>query len=519
MIIRKISIYFAHINFIRKNKYKKYLFYFLKSGINKKDFPEEYILTQIVYDYNYLLKLAVLTQSYSNLKKLKILSYDIYFSWNSIVEYFNLFFKNGFQFIYSSFVDKLITNIHIYRKSDKKKIRKHYIAIINELNDPKDILNIKFNDIEVGDLIYDTYLRFYKKPTILIINKDVKKVIKYALNIYYNFNNIFLEKNIKIFVTSLTSYIQHGIPTRMCLKRNIPVYAVSSTNFIVQKIEKHFPYHSIDYTKFHIKEFENSKYDIKKIFESRFNGEIDNGISYMRKSSYSLEDNSLLLKQQFSEKNRNVVIYIHDFYDSPHINRQLFYKDLYDFLESVIQNIINIDTNFYIKPHPNSVYNSDEILVELINKYNKNNVYLLSNIISNNDIIKLRPDLIVTARGTISIEMAYMEIPVVALYDNPYVNFDFVHTCYSLKEYYDIINGLKQPIVDFNKSNILSFYYQYFLEKTVDDKYNIFSNSFDTGLLSNENIFDPEHPKNFIIKNTLTNSKIYINDYIIKNSI
>jgi hypothetical protein len=516
---KKLIEYFKHLNFIKKNKFKKHLFNILKKDINTDDFPKEYVLTQIVYDYNYIFKLATFTQSYAGIKKLRIIAYDTYFSWNFILQFLNLFTTNGFQFVYGSFTDKIYRNINIYKKFTKKNIDKDYYEIINKLKKPADILNIKINDIEVGDLIYDTYLRFYKKPTITSINKDVKKVIMNALNIYYNFNNLFIDKDIKIFVTSLTSYIHHGIPTRMCLKKNIPVYALSSNNYIVQKIENHFPYHSIDYTNFSFKDVQNNSYDVKKIFESRFDGVIDSGISYMRKSSYSQIDNTSLLKPLFYEKNRNVVIYIHDFYDSPHINRNLYFRDLYHYIDSVIINLINTETNFFIKPHPNSVYNSDEILKQLIKSYNKPNVHLLSNRISNSDLVNLRPNLIVTARGTITIEMAYMGIPVVALYDNPYVKFNFVHTCYSLQEYYDIINGFMQPIIDFNKDEILSFYYQYFLEKTINDEFNVFSNIFESKLLSDEKIFNPDHPHYTLVKKIFTNSKNYINDYLIKNNL
>jgi hypothetical protein len=76
----------------------------------------------------------------------------------------------------------------------------------------------------------------------------------------------------------------------------------------------------------------------------------------------------------------------------------------------------------------------------------------------------LKPDLIVTARGTIAIEMAYFNLPVVALYDNPYVNFSFAHTCNNTNDFYNIIKGKKEIQVNFDKKNIYSFYYQAYIE-------------------------------------------------------
>ena len=131
----------------------------------------------------------------------------------------------------------------------------------------------------------------------------------------------------------------------------------------------------------------------------------------------------------------------------------------------------------------------------------------------------MKPDLIATARGTISIEMAYMSIPVVALYDNPYINFHFVHTCYSTNEYYDIINGIKNPIINYDKNQILSFYYQYFLEQTISDKHNVFSNLFDINLFNKKNMNQELNSSFKDFKFIFANSKYFINQYIIKNNL
>jgi valyl-tRNA synthetase len=93
--------------------------------------------------------------------------------------------------------------------------------------------------------------------------------------------------------------------------------------------------------------------------------------------------------------------------------------------------------------------------------------------VSNLNIIELKPDLIFTARGTVGIEMAYFEIPVVALYDNPYVNFNFVYTARTKEEYYSILRGEKSIKIDFDKKKIYSFYYQAYIEKTSYDTENI----------------------------------------------
>jgi hypothetical protein len=489
-MLKKIKQLKEHIYIYKINSIKRKIAKILCNNQNYTNSDStEYLLTQIVNDYDNILRIFSFCNGYN--KKYKIIAYDTYIPWgykNKALNFFlKLFFKNGFHFIYKILTNNLYLNIYHYKGNEKKQIDHCYENILKNIKTPKDILDIKIDNILIGDLIYDTYLRFFKKPTIKEINNDVKEVIYKAIIIYFNFNELLNRYQFKLFSTSLTSYLQHGIPTRICLNKNIEVILISSNQHVFQNITKDFPYHSINYTNFHPKNFHDNRFDVKSIFESRFKGQIDLGITYMRNSSYSVEDNTNKLNEILNKNNRNVIIYIHDFYDSPHINRCLMFNDLYDFLKSILDNIdFNSNTHYFIKPHPNSVYNTDEILYNLVSNYKSENLHILSKKISNNDIIKIKPDLIVTARGTITIEMAYHNIPVVCLYDNPYVNFTFAHTCYSRDEFYSIINGYIQPKVEINKSDILSFYYQYFLEKCIIDEENLFSTNFKHQLLGSE---------------------------------
>ncbi len=157
-----------------------------------------------------------------------------------------MLFKNGFHFLYENLIDHLIINIDKNKQQKDKWVLDTYISVISQLNSPKDILEIKFDEILVGDLIYDTYLRYYKKPTIKKIDSGIKNVIYKAIIVYYNFKKTFNEKKISVFVTTYTTYIQHGIPTRISLDKGIPVYSISSNTYIFQEIKKGF---SLSYKK------------------------------------------------------------------------------------------------------------------------------------------------------------------------------------------------------------------------------------------------------------------------------
>ena len=59
----------------------------------------------------------------------------------------------------------------LYPCHDEKlnlKSKKVYLNIINKINNNRDVENIKIDGIEIGDLIYDSYLKYYSKATINI---------------------------------------------------------------------------------------------------------------------------------------------------------------------------------------------------------------------------------------------------------------------------------------------------------------------------------------------------------------
>ena len=423
-------------------------------------------------DYEYALKLAAASKVYLEKNNLKVHFYNPYWmkwiGWNDKIAdlYFSLF-KSSISKIYSNFGGRMIFD------SEKKYHNQQFIKykleeIKNGLKKIDDIVHIECEGVVIGDLIYDTYLRFYNIHTIESIQDEkLDVIIEISLNIYYLFKNLLVNKNIKCLFTTYTSYIVHGIVVRLCLEKEIPVYAFGIYDDVLKKIIKEEPYHSFSFWELSSdKKVDELNLNLAKLkLESRFSGKIDEAVLYMRSTSFSNSKIDENLQKMFNEAKRNVVIYTHDFYDSPHVNRGLLFLDLYQFLKKTLENIVeDLETLYWIKIHPNSVGNSRELVEKLVQSFNSKNLKILDETVSNLHIVELKPDLIVTARGTVAMEMAYFEIPVVALYDNPFVNFDFAHTCYDLESYFAIISGEKNTSINFDKNLIYSYYYQAYME-------------------------------------------------------
>jgi hypothetical protein len=430
------------------------------------------LLVQLVKDYEYMLKLAVSSKVIADENNLKVNLYDV--SWASNIGWGRnrKYLKAAKKQAVLEKIGNSFGNEVIFYCEDKFQnqdfIKQELNNIVVALKHPNDILNIHFGTILVGDLIYDTYLRYFHKTDITEINDEVKKIIEIALNIHFNFSELIKNKSIKGLVNSYTTYLEHGIPARICLENNIKVYTVGSYSYRLQEATLEFPYHQINHTLFDPnKNLGAEKMKIAEaIFTSRFSGVIDDATSYMRQSAFQKNKMDSQFKATFSSKKRNIVIYPHDYYDSQHINRALLFPNLYQYLKEVLENLKDLeDTNVFIKPHPNGIDGTKEMTIAMIDSFDKSHFHILGDNVSNNNIIELRPDLICTYRGTVGLEMAYFQIPTVAMYDNMYTNFNFVHTCYNKETYFEICKGIKKPEVNFDKNQIYSFYYQAFLEK------------------------------------------------------
>ncbi len=471
---------------VQKKIAKKFKF-FKKKRTNEKD--QGVLLVQMVKNYEYTIKLAAASKAIAEKRNLEVNFYEVDINWiwkptswawktEKFKVLYDVFFTGSLEKIHLSFGGKVIFRTsEKYR--DQKFIKRELNKILDNLKDEKaeSILSLRFEDVLVGDLIYDTYLRYFFQPTVERIDRNVAHTIEVALNVFYNFKLFLKRHNVRYLLNSYSSYIQHGIPARICLHNDIGVSTVGSNDYLIQELYKDFPFHINNHTLFDkerrlsIEQLELAKQRLT----SRFKGQIDSATSYMKVSTYTNTVMSDELRERFSERPRNIVIYAHDFYDSPHTDRLLQFPDLYQYLKQTLNELTDLtDTTVFVKIHPNGLKGCKEMTIDLVGNLKKKHIQILDESISNLNIVELKPDLICTARGTIGIEMAHFEIPTVALYDNIYNNFNFVHTCMDKTSYFSILRDKEKPVIDFNKEKIYSFYYQAYIEKAVLEADNAF---------------------------------------------
>jgi hypothetical protein len=468
----------------RKNTFKK-----------SKDY-KDVILIQTPPDHYFLALYAILI---SNLKKK---NKNLYFV-GIYPENFILRNKNKVYFfqIFISFFDQILIK-HKWKKLYKKigintyynykynNLLKSFNLIIYsflvylKLNSKTDLLNLRHRNLYIGDLIYDTYLRFELKPTVDINNFALLKYLYRSFYLYNAFDKLNNYYNVKEYYSSYSTYIQHGIPVRILLEKSITVFTSGNLQQKFKKLTKSDYFHTTDHLVYN-KEFSNLNDKENRINEglsllkNKFSGEIHSSISYMKNSVFK---NRTLKLPDLS--NVNGVLFLHDFFDSPHVYDGMLFSDFFDWTIYTLDLIQEYKLKIAIKPHPNQVKESREIISHLQIKYS-DLIWLepgISNIIIFNSNIQFG----VSMYGTVLHELAFFGKFAICCGNNPHYAFDFILKPKDVMEYKNmLLNKYDTSKLIDHTTNVAIFYYMHNL-------YNKEALNYDFSAMCDYNVFNTE---------------------------
>lgn len=338
------------------------------------------------------------------------------------------------------------------------KIQLRARRIYKEFRTHPSLADYVVDGVIVGDLIIDSFLRFRPSPQFDVSDRFVKKLIRQVLRDIYKAERYFKKRKPCIYLTSYTTYIQHGLPVRVALKYGVEVRCFPGALNFGKKLSHADFYHSLNCENYR-SEFANLGQKNLKLHKAevalndRFSGKRDIATNYMRVSAYATSD----IKN--SDFKGHVVIFLHDFYDSPHFYSNFIFVDFWSWLTYTIDILIEFNIKFLIKPHPNQIPESDRAFKSLISQYP--GVRVLPDNISNLLLVDSGIICGITAYGTVAHELAYFGIPSITCANHPHHKYDFCRTARSLVEYREFLKspGVLPVSVDKMKKQALEFVY------------------------------------------------------------
>lgn len=320
---------------------------------------------------------------------------------------------------------------------------------------------LTYREIMIGDLVYDQYLRGFNLPTIDLQDFNLVQKLAEAIAYVDILLDYFQKNDVAAIVVSHTVYIL-GIPSRIAFLKKIPVYQVTTQNIFRIKPERMHGY--TDY------------YDYPEIFSSlppdiqqrgkyvaldrlkkRFEGQVAIDMPYSTKSAFINTEETELLN--ISARKFNVLIALHDFYDSPHVGFH-FYPDFYAWLQKIGELSQNTDFHWYLKTHPDVYYDSQNLLNDFCQK--NPNFFLVDRNISHHQLISHGIDVALTVYGTIASEYPALGIPVVnASPHNPHFRYNFSITPKNRFDYENLLLNLDNIQYKIEIDEIGEFYFMH----------------------------------------------------------
>ena len=175
------------------------------------------------------------------------------------------------------------------------------------------------DNIEIADLVIDTYLRFRPSPFFDVDDPFVLAIIRQALRDLDKSREYFECAQPSLYLTSYSTYLEHGIASRVALSLGITVECFGNLSQFAKTLTPEDPFHKPSCESYR-RNFEKMSDKAEKLLEARdllearLSGSIDAATVYMRKSAYARKPEKLPESLKGS-----VVIFLHDFYDSPHV--------------------------------------------------------------------------------------------------------------------------------------------------------------------------------------------------------
>jgi hypothetical protein len=445
-IKRKIKILVLLHNFIRRNaKYWRQL------GILKK--TSDIILVEIsenhLFEIDQNINIAKVIQKEKKMNIAILLNGHIHKfniqSWIANLLIIKSYKPNMFKFLFPAVLREIILHPFLIVKAEK---------IFNSINNTKELETLVYNEILIGDIIYDEYIRTQKG--IYAITKDdcLKKLIRKSILMINSYEKLFNSNKVKYLVVYDICYVNHGVLYRFALNRGIKVITYrTSSRLITLDNYRHHPYHpqkslselknSIDDT------YENEISDyMEKRFSSQLPG-LDIAPAFANKIKYTRDKLSQVLKLDNNKK--NAIIMCHAFSDFPHIDKGL-YPDYYSWLKELLTLIKNNDkVNWLIKPHPTSYFYNEEGEVEkMIVESGISNVKLLPKNMST-AAIKEIADILLSVRGTAGLEFGIYGIPILNAGSSSYSGYNVCYepdTIATYRTYLENIDKIVGPNTD-----------------------------------------------------------------------
>jgi len=460
------------------NKYEEILLGIFNKDKDKNTTKDLKILVQTIEDIYYYTLFGTIIKSLNKSNNIQVEQYvprNLTLGATSTVSSFlksillnNRFRDNKWIKLYSTYSDSvaykhegstsLIFNIKSFFKAYK---------IFKSIKYKNDLILLSIDNINVGDLIYDSYLRFKPSATVKIDDFYLCIILWQTIRNIKVTKDYFNKNKPDVLLTSYGTYIQHGIAVRIAVLYNTKVYSFGNYQNYSKQLDINDTYHTANFKNYKndFNKLENKENYLDKSREAlngRINGKKDLATSYMKQSAYKVSN------EKMPNVKDKIIIFMHDFFDSPHIYGDMVFSDFLEWIEFTIETLERYNIPYCLKPHPNQIKDSEKAVQKLKQKYP--NTQFISSKITNKQLVNGNIKVGISLYGSVAHELVYMGVPVILSGANPHSSYDFCFEAKNKNEYENYIKNYMDLSIPIDyKKQIESFYYMHNLNKSDDE--------------------------------------------------
>jgi hypothetical protein len=348
-------------------------------------------------------------------------------------------FKESLRHFFSFARKSGIRKFHLFSLNTSDSYLNLAMELLEEIKLSKDPLRelekLTYKQIELGDLIYDQYLRLKAKPTVDLEDSALITLIHNALLYSDKLLEYFATHTVKAVIVGETTY-QLAIPARVALGRGVNVYHVTSSTIYRLSKETGHAYKESVYFKTYAEKYLDSKEVVGPTHENSFQPSFRSRQSFW--ANILPSNQTLRFNQATPNKEINIVVACHDFYDAPHVYGVNLFPDFYQWLDFLGELSTQTDYKWYLKRHPLERADSSKVYKELQQKYP--NFVILSRETVNTDLLNMRISAVLTVYGTVALEFTQLGIPVInASTSGPYHGWSFCINPKNVDDYREVL--------------------------------------------------------------------------------
>ena len=337
---------------------------------------------------------------------------------------------------------------------DKKRYYQTAKKILENLSSSKELLNVTFHCNFPASIIYDSILKRQRKPTVDISDPNLINILAESIGYIYAAETILKNNDYDLIILSHMVDFRYATLAYLGAKYNKKVIVLYGDYGVNRFIKISHPADIFSFpgrpSSHDLKESSPQKeIALEKVgseyLNKRFSG-LTNDIG--SKYAYQLRVNTVSrvdLCQSFGwdEDKKIIGVFNSNWFDYPHGSGLEEFSDFYDWINTTLDVAKNANSvNWLFKSHPCDEWYSvpeSASLENILKKINLNHIKMVDKKINGLDLIKVI-DYVVTCHGTIGLEGAALQKPILLPYAGWYGHAEFSRMSKNKEEYVKLLS-------------------------------------------------------------------------------